>query len=42
MLNENYDVSGDYSKTTVGSSLACSHQVIKCIKLDSRIMKVDL
>ena len=27
-------MSGDYTKITIGSSLPCSHQIIKCIKLD--------
>ena len=35
-------MSGYYTKNTIGSSLPCNHQVIKCIKLDRLIIKVDL
>ena len=43
MLNKYFDMSGDYTKNTIGSSLQCSHQIIlvQCLKLDSLIMKVD-
>ena len=30
-------MSGDYTENTIGSALPCSHQVIKCIKLDRLI-----
>ena len=37
-----YAMSGDYTKSAIGSSLPSSHQVLKCIELDGLSMKVDL